>query len=249
MALQLSELSWPRIEAELADGNTTVVVMAGSIEQHGPALPLSVDAIRADEIGERIADELGCFVAPTIRPAISAHHMAFPGTISLSRETFCAVVEDYCRSLAAHGFEHIALVTTHGGNRAALGELAATLDEDVDPHVFVPGDDESYAAARRAAADDAGFSEAVAGLHAGAAETSFVMETHPHLVARDRLAEGYVGDPDVEELLESGLDAVTDNGVLGDQRAAYRAAGRIFLDATVAYYVEEIDAVVDGDDA
>lgn len=244
MTLALEELTWPEVEAEIADGNTLVVVVTASVEQHGPGLPLSVDAIRADELGERIADELGCFVAPTVRPGVSEHHMAFPGTISLRPETFEAVVADYCRSLDRHGFEDIALVTTHGGNADALDSVAEEADADLDANVFVAGDREAFMAVRFGAMADHDVTAAEAGKHAGAAEASFVSEARPDLVRDEEFAEGYLGDVAAERLIDEGLPAYTENGVLGDQRRASRAAGRTLIDDCVDFYAEAIEAEV-----
>lgn len=241
MAIVLAEMSWPAIKEELEEGNRTVLIPTASIEQHGPGLPLAVDTLRAEELGEGIADEVGCFLAPTIRPGVSKHHMGFPGTISLSTGTFQAVVSDYCRSLDAHGFEQIIIITTHGGNRGPLSECVPELDEELEARVFSPGTIEGYTGVRLAAAAEHGFSEHVAGLHGGAAETSFIMETNPHLVDRGVLAEGYVGEVEGEDVIERGLEAFTENGVLGDQRPATRAAGRTIIDACVRYYAESIE--------
>jgi creatinine amidohydrolase len=240
MTLRLDSMAWPAVEQEIEHGNRLVVVMTAATEQHGPSLPLSVDTIRADELGERIADELGCFVAPTIRPGISDHHMAFPGTISLRPETFKSIVEDYCRSLDAHGFDDIALVTTHGGNTAALEEIAPDLDADLEAHVFVAGDRSGFVDARYGAMDEYGVDKHAAGLHAGAAETSFLLEAVPEIVQQDAFERGYVGDVDDDLLHEEGLTAYTENGVLGDQLQASRSAGRTLIDSCVEYYANAI---------
>lgn len=239
MTLRLEDMSWPDIESELQAGTRLVVVMTASIEQHGPGLPLAVDAIRSDELGERIADELGCFLAPTIRPGLSDHHMSFPGTISLRSETFEAVVRDYCRSLDSHGFEHVALVTTHGGNTAALQEAAAEADDELDAHVFVAGDRESFLDVRYGAMQRHGVDALDAGKHAGAAETSFLLETRPDLVEPSELRQGFVGE--IEGDIEP-LETYSEWGVLGDQTKATRGAGRTLIDDCVEYYADAITA-------
>lgn len=241
MTLKLTEMPWPEIEAELESGSRLVVVPTASIEQHGPGLPLSVDTLRGDALGERIADALDCFVAPTIRPGISDHHMGFPGTVSLRPETFRNVVYDYCTSLDSHGFNHIALMTTHGGNADALAEAAEEANNEVEANVFVAGDRDGFIETRYEAMAAHGIDSDIAGQHAGGAETSFIKEIRPDLVD-DELAVGHLGEVDGDRLIEDGMEAVTDNGVLGDQTAATRAAGRTLIDECVAYYVVEIEA-------
>lgn len=240
MTLKLTDMTWPEIQAALDSGVRTVLVPTASTEQHGPALPLSVDELRGDALGERVADELGCFLAPTLRPGISDHHMGFPGTISLSRETFEAVVTDYCESLDEHGFENVVLFTSHGGNTEALDAVAERTNTYLDAHVFVAGTRDGFSEARYDAMAQHGVEPGVAGQHAGAAETSFILETNPELVEMDAAEPGHVGEVDGDNLMEVGLASVTGNGVLGDQTAASRAAGRTIIDRCTAYYAEQV---------
>ena len=201
-----------------------------------------MDELRGDALGERIADELGCFVAPTVRPAISGHHMDFPGTISLSQETFEAVITDYCESLDAHGFENIVLFTSHGGNTEALNAIAEQTDDELNTHVFVAVTRDGFSEVRYAAMKKHGVDSGSAGQHAGAAETSFILEIRPDLVNMDEAESGRVGEVDGEKLMENGLAGITENGVLGDQTVATRTAGRTLIDECTAYYANQVRA-------
>lgn len=83
--MRLAETTWPVVEAALEAGTQTAPVAIGSVEQHGPHPPLDMDTLDGDEPSRRTADELGdALAAPTTRPGCSGHHMAFPGTITLS---------------------------------------------------------------------------------------------------------------------------------------------------------------------
>lgn len=245
MTRVLAEMTWPEVESALEE-TQVVLVPTASIEQHGPALPLSVDAIRARELGRRVAAELGCFLAPTVRPGLSDHHMDFPGTISLAEETFRAVVSDYCRSLDAHGFREVALFTSHGGNCDALEAAAARADADLDAHVFVAGTREGLMAARTEALGAFGVPPEAVGAHAGAAETAFLLATDPDLVGPTAGVSGYTGDVD-ETLLDRGVRAVTDTGVLGDPSEGTAERGRALVEACVEYVAGEVRAGLDRD--
>lgn len=240
MTRVLAEMTWPEVEAGLAE-TRVVLVPTASIEQHGPSLPLAVDAIRARELGRRVAAELGCFLAPTVRPGLSDHHMDFPGTISLAEDTFRAVVSDYCASLDAHGFREIALFTSHGGNCEALSAAAAAADADLDAHAFVAGTREGLMAARTEALGAFGVPPAAVGAHAGAAETAFLLATDPDLVGPTDGVAGFTGD--VEEApIERGVRAVSENGVLGDPAPATAAQGRALVETCVEYFAGEVRA-------
>ena len=79
--------------------------------------PTGTDAYLGTAIAERAARIAGnALVAPTLRPGLSEHHMHFPGSFTLRVETFVALLEDYCESLARQGFERIVLFPSHGGN-------------------------------------------------------------------------------------------------------------------------------------
>lgn len=235
----LSEMTWPEIERRLAE-TRLVVVPTASVEQHGPHLPLSVDSLRAEVLGRRIAEALDCVCAPVVRPGLSAHHMGFPGTITLDEETFRGVVRSYCESLATHGFADIAFFTSHGGNATVLADAASTLDDDLEANVFVAGTRSGLMEVREATMAEFGVSPEQSGAHAGAAETAFILETHPEFVVRDEREAGFVGDlADVS--LADGVRAVSENGVLGDPRPATVEQGARLVDACVEYFAAEIE--------
>lgn len=238
-------MTWQEVQAGLEE-SSLVVVPTASVEQHGPHLPLSVDTIRARELGRGIADRLGCFLAPVVRPGLSAHHMGFPGTITLDEETFKGVVRNYCESLGEHGFTDVALFTSHGGNTDTLNEVAETLDAELDADVFVAGTREGLMEARTSAMAEFDVSPEESGAHAGAAETAFLLETDPDLVASTDGTTGFLGDiSDVS--LADGVRAVSENGVLGDPEKASIEQGEQLIDSCVTYFAAEIEAEVKTD--
>ena len=126
--LWLERLTWAEVEQAQKEGFDTVLIVTGSIEQHGPHLPLSTDTTLGYAIGDRLVKKLdGALLAPVVRPGLSEHHMAFKGTLTLSKETFISLVSDYVNSLIRHGFTKIILTFSHGGNSAALNEAAHKL--------------------------------------------------------------------------------------------------------------------------
>lgn len=131
MNVHLHNRTWPDVK-ELLVNDPIVVVPVGSVEQHGPHLPLETDFRMAETVAEQAAvraTEYGTpvIVTPPVWTGYSPHHMQFPGTVTLRASTFTAVVTDVATSLWHHGFRKIALLNGHGGNSNLLGSTVQAL--------------------------------------------------------------------------------------------------------------------------
>jgi creatinine amidohydrolase len=222
--LALERLTWPEVAQAIEDGWRTVIVPCGAVEQHGPHLPLFVDAEHGTRLGLEVARRLDkALVAPTIRIGCSEHHMAFPGTISLERETFEAVCRDYCVSLARHGFTRICLLPSHGGNFRPLAEMLPRLTDVVDRTAEVRAFTDLLglmAVWTRIVQEESGHGDRVGG-HADIAESSVMLVMHPALVKEDEAVCGYLPEMTedvIQRILRDGFKSVTPTGVLGDAR-------------------------------
>lgn len=242
-SVRLEALTWPEVETALAEGTDTVIIGVGAIEQHGPHLPLLVDTLTSDELARRIAEELGnALAAPTVRPGCSAHHMDFPGTLTISESLLKETLRAYCESLDSHGFEHLVLLPTHGGNFEPVKTVAPELDGELDATVTDLADLDLLMELMNAGLRDAGIEYQESVIHAGAAETALILAVAEEMVRTDALEPGYEGEVSVEEILREGFRAVTETGVLGDPREATAEAGEAILDRIVNAYVETIES-------
>jgi len=111
------EFTWPEIREAVAQ-NRVAVLPVGTIEQHGPHLPLITDVLTAMEISRRAVEQIPyeAVLLPSVYYAFNEHHLDFPGTIAVEGPTFINYVTDIGRSLAHHGFRKILLVNGHGSN-------------------------------------------------------------------------------------------------------------------------------------
>lgn len=235
--VRLEEMSWPEVQEALNQGRRTVVIVTASVEQHGPHLPTMTDTAIGQVVGERVARKLGrALLAPVIRPGCSDHHLAFPGSLSIPRETFIETVVAYVRSLVPHGFRTFVLLSSHGGNFDALAEAARRLRDE-----FAPKDVQivEYAGGKalhemmRVMVDAAaamGAPQDVDAIHADATETAIMMARYPQLVAAERRERGLTGRIDLAELFRRGLRAMTPNGVIGDATLATPEIGEAVLE-------------------
>ena len=116
----LQEMTWKEVKDRIREVDI-VIIPIGSTEQHGLALPLGTDSYAAIGLAEEVATKTGVVIAPPIWFGDSAHHMAFPGTITLRPETIIKVIEDVSESLFRHGFKKIIIINGHrGANLPAL---------------------------------------------------------------------------------------------------------------------------------
>lgn len=129
------KLTWPEINDAIELGKICIVP-CGSVEQHGPHLPLDVDIVCpqgiAFGVGREAPDKV--LVLPPYWYGYCGHVMDFPGTINGHFEHFIHSVLDVAKSLAYHGFKKIILLNGHGSNAPNLDLVArrANLETDAE---------------------------------------------------------------------------------------------------------------------
>lgn len=237
--LRLELMSFRDVATALENGYSTILIPCGAVEQHGPHLPLSMDADHAEALAQKLAQKLGrTLIAPTIKLGCSAHHLAFPGTISLRAETFEAVCMDCCTSLARHGFKQILLFSGHIGNFPGFKNMLPRLRQAVPPDVVINAFSDSlgWIEKWRDAVETAGGDPNAVGGHADIAETSLMMVIRPESVRLDRFEVGRLGGLSEEQLRSmwaNGIKSVTANGILGNPIGSTARIGEQCLDAIV----------------
>lgn len=242
-ALELETLTWPEIRREIEGGRDTVVVAFGAIEQHGHHLPLGTDSMLGDELSRRLAERLDAFRAPTVRIGSSRHHLAFPGTMSISEDTFQAVVGDLVRGWAGHGFRRIVLLPTHGGNFAPLTAALERLEPLDGVQVIGIGDLGLLVQATLGLGAELGVPASEGGLHAGQWETSMMLAVRPELVKMDHAVAGYTGDLEsgLPRFMNEGVHVLTDTGVIGDPANASAEHGRLYVERLLDLAAELVE--------
>lgn len=247
VAGSLDDLVWPECELRIQSGQCTAVFALGSIEQHGPHLPLGTDAWIARWLSQRVAARIeGALQLPVLPLGCAAEHADFPGTLSLEPETFERVIADVLRSLAGHGFQRAFVFSAHGGNLAALRGASEIFAESAGPMDLVIHDDYTRLW-RGLAACGRRYGVAVEeqGQHAGELETSILRALAPQAVRFDRAEPGVLtGEGDAQALFYPSLRDNAPNGVVGDPRRADPARAEAYLEAwveeLVAFYCERI---------
>jgi creatinine amidohydrolase len=237
--LFLQELTWEDAKACAAAG-ATVVLPAGSIEQHGPHLPVETDSRLVWEVacraGARAAEQVNLLVAPPLYFGYSTHHREFPGTMTLSGSTYVQVLVELCESLLRNGFRRIFLLNGHGGNSDPIHMAIRALRDAHDDVMLGTAPYWSIASKALAAVRESptgGMS------HGCELEASMMWYLRPELVKPERFAKRITvwKTPLMrDDLLESGsiklafhFPDVTPQGFQGDPTLATREKGECFL--------------------
>ncbi|TCK20112.1 mycofactocin biosynthesis peptidyl-dipeptidase MftE [Pseudonocardia endophytica] len=215
----LGDLTW----TDLDDRPRALVVPVGSVEQHGPHLPMTTDVRVAEAVAAGLHDrDPDLVLAPALSYGAAGEHEGFPGTVSLGHEALYTVLVEYGRS-ACRWAARLLFVNGHGGN-------VATLTDAVDRLRFEARDVAWLACVP---ARDAGVP---LDAHAGRVETSLMLALAPHLVRTDAAAAGATAPLRelIDDMRAGGVAAVSRNGVLGDPSGASAEEGRRLLDGMVA---------------
>ncbi len=213
--MELAGATWPQVEATGA--RTVLALPLGSLEQHGPHLPLDTDTRIAVALATGLAARCaGVTVAPALSYGASGEHAGFPGTLLVGHAVLADLVVELVRS-ARRSFAGVVLVSAHGGNEEALAAVERRSAAEGD-HVLV----------WRAA-------PAGADAHAGRTETSLLLALDPSAV-RLELAQPGCTEPLgtlLPRLRAEGVRPISSNGVLGDPTGASAEEGIELLDALV----------------
>ncbi len=236
------------VEFRAALGEIRVALLpVGATEQHGPNLALATDYAAATGVARRLAARLHprAVVVPPLPFGVSYHHTGFPGTITLSPETFIAACTDVARSLKGNGIGRLLFVNGHNGNMAALNLAAQKIRYELDMPAAV-----SFYFAQAADKVRAHGKTARYG-HACEIETSVLLELAPELVRRCALQAGDMVETGLEHAFNNQPFALqvpvpfheqTRNGAFGDARLADEGVGREIVEVAVERTVAFVES-------
>ncbi len=236
--------------AEIAaarDAGALPVLTVGSVEQHGDHLPVDTDSVSAYGVALRAAERCvspHVLVLPPPSFGFSPHHRSWPGTITLSLETFVGLVTDVAESLHRTGFQRLLIVNGHGGNQGPLVSACTGLASRGLAvgyvNYFLPGQ-KQWQDALPGALRGVG--------HACCYETAMQLALRPTALAAKiagriaglppRLTPSYAAGNAPDVLRPAGaywaaIFAADDVGYVGDPAAATKEAGTTLLEQTVA---------------
>ena len=173
----LPHMTWPEVEEALTRTDVALIPV-GSIEQHGRHLPLGTDSYAATELCKLVAQRADALVVPVVLTGLSAHHLGFPGSLTISAATFEQVIFETAEALIHHGIRNIALYNGHGGNTASVANVITRINNSTAATAVDLGQIE-------VPAGDSPYGSADFDWHAGVGETSGMLFLAPQLVQMD----------------------------------------------------------------
>ncbi|MGP1373489.1 MAG: creatininase family protein [Almyronema sp.] len=242
-------LTWPEIENMPDKGSVVILQPIGAIEQHGPHLPLAVDAaIALTVVGralEQLEAEVPAYALPPLYYGKSNEHWRFPGTITLSAQTLLALLTEVADSIYRAGFRKLAFVNAHGGQPQILEIVARDLHQRYPDFMVFPL---FVWRVPHCAGELLSDREKELGIHAGDAETSVMLSILPQQVRFEKAVKAYPqGLPENSLLSMEGAlpfawatHDLSQSGVLGDATTATREKGDRIMDSVTQAWVEVI---------
>jgi creatinine amidohydrolase len=235
----LEDLTWTELRDEIAAGATTIIIPIGGTEQNGPAMALGKHNERVKILAEMIAIKLGhTILAPvisyvpegTIDPPTA--HMKFPGTITISDNTFNQLLESAAKSFRHAGFKTIVFIGDHGSYQKNEIAVAAKLNKEWGASTQAFAATEYYTLAQGAYVDllmSKGHPKSEIGTHAALSDTSLQLALAPNMVRQDKIKTGvqlgqadgvYGGNPKnaSSELGQLGVDLIVGGTVSAIQK-------------------------------
>ncbi len=245
--LLYERLTWPEVR-RAADEDRVCLIPAGTLEDHGPHLPIDADVRIASEICRRAAEASSDDVVllPPIIHGFTPHHMDFPGPITIGWETFVKYCVDIGTSIARHGFRRILYLNGHGSN-IPLIDMAARLVGLQHPDVLAGAAFYLTSGEGMRVIAEVRESE-IGGIgHACELETSIYLAIDPDAVFMEKAVDenSYPDGPHAWMDWSDGplhimpwWNAISHTGVHGEATKATAAKGAILLDAAVKECVE-----------
>lgn len=232
--LNAATATWQEVAAFLKK-HPAAILPLGATEQHGPHLPLATDTLLAEELARRVAQKSVGLVLPPLPIGYSWVWRDMPGTLTLSFDTFRAVIKDIARSLHRTGCQSLLILTAHGANVQPLKYTVRELADELPLrilHLMYPG----LSQILQSTADSEMWLPG--NFHAEEFETSLMLALHPDLVRMDRAVREYPPRSVLYEHSALPMGALSQSGVFGDATVATAEKGAAWLEAAAEKMAE-----------
>lgn len=242
----MANMTW--YEFNERKNKNVVILPVGSVEQHGPHLPLFTDTIISEGFANLLGDKVNGIVMPSInygyksQPA-SGGGPLFPGTIDLNGTTLINLVKDIIEELIRDGVRKIALVNSHFENQAFLLEAIDLVSKNMpaDTKIIMM----SWWDLITQNTIDKIFDEVEfpgwALEHAAITETSLILKFRPDLVHMDRLIDEKIEEVPTYQVYPIPKDLVPQSGLLSIGRTSTKEKGDLIVEEALSKMIEIVN--------
>lgn len=211
------------------------IIPVGSLEQHGPHLPVMTDWAIASELGRRVAEKMGAFLVPALPISTCREQMGKKGSVWMAPTTFYQMMTDIIMSLKLQGFKKVGILQCHGGI-FIMTPLVRDLNARNNPDLMVAVvNGESWGTILQ----QEGILESY-DLHAGESETSKMLAIAPETVHMDR-AVGYIPSVPRPYLSYGSIFRASPAGVWGEPSRANAEKGEKMFQRCTELAVQELN--------
>lgn len=211
----------PNLRKLILKKKQVAVIPVGSIEQHGPHLPVSTDTDIVTEVAKRISEKKGYLLLPTITYGVSFEHAPF-FNLSIRESTLRTVLSDLCISLLFNGIKTVFIINGHHGNLKPIKNIDIKLKKLSKNKLKVfPL---SYWHFMKRDFDHAGFVETSLML---AISKSVKMKSAKKGLITDKMTKQQIQK--LGKLANQSFQKATKNGIWGDPTKATKKDGQAIL--------------------
>lgn len=211
----------PEIRKLITKKKQAAIIPVGSIEQHGPHLPVSTDSDIVTEVAKRIAEKNGYMLLPTLNYGVSFEHAPF-FNLSIRESTLRTVLTDLCVSLLSNNIKSVFIINGHHGNLKPIKNLDVKLKEISSNKLRVFS--LSYWHFMQREFDHAGFVETSLML---AISKNVKMKLAKKGMTTDGMTKQEIAK--LGKLANQSFPKATKNGIWGDPRKATKKHGEMIL--------------------
>ncbi len=136
MQRELQRLTWVQVQKLVPYRIDTIILPVGTLEAHGAAA-LGTDNFIPESIADHLAEKINALIAPAVNYGITRSLYGYPGSLTVTPDSFESYIRDILDSLADTGFEKVILLNGHGGNNEVLKSVAQTYFYDTQVKIAV----------------------------------------------------------------------------------------------------------------
>ncbi len=238
-SVNLEDLTWVEAEKALKDFQVVMIALGARTKEHGPHLPLKNDYVMAEELKKQVMQQVPVAVLPTLQYGYYPSFLEYPGSVSLSAETFKNIVVDICLSMKTYGINKFYVLNTGVSTVPPLQKAREELQRrDVElRYLNILEVDNNL---------PEGLLEQEGGTHADEGETSMMLHLAPQFVNMKKAVKDYDSRPNRRGLTRDpeGAGHYSPTGIWGDPTLATKEKGKIIVEATIQEIVKQIKDLI-----